>query len=147
MLLIFGFLFMVFIFAIVGIVSQFFHTLINLPSALLILVPLIFFLFASKSGNVFGRYIKMRKKKGHLYSEAELTALSIAIKNTIKFTIAVGGFCFIVFGIICLGYLGSPERLGPNLAICLTSLTYSIAVSYFVFFPTQAWAENKIKTL
>jgi flagellar motor component MotA len=48
--------------------------------------------------------------------------------------------------IAALAHLGSPDNLGPNLAISLMTLMYSIVISFFVFFPTQAWAENKIKT-
>jgi hypothetical protein len=147
MLLIFGFLFMVFVFAVVGIVSQFFHTLFNLPSVLLFLVPLLFFLFASKTGSVIGKYFVTSFKRDYVHTRAELEGLSVAIKNTIKFILATGGFSCITFAIVCLGHIGAPERLGPNLAISLTSLIYSIAVSYFVFFPTQAWAENKINIL
>jgi flagellar motor component MotA len=147
MLLIFGFLFMVSVFAVVGIVSQFFHTLLNLPSTLLILVPLIFFLFISKSGNVIGRYFVTSFKKDYAHTREELERLSVSIKNTVKFILATGGFNCITFAIISIGHIGNPERLGPNLAICLTSLIYAIGISYFVFFPTQAWAENKINIL
>jgi len=73
-----------------------------------------------------------------------LEGISVAIKNTIKFIFATGGFNCIAFAIISIGYIGAPEKLGPNLAISLTTLTYSIAICSFVFFPTQAWAENKI---
>ena len=147
MLLIFGFLFMVFFFTIVGLLSQFFQTLINLPSALLILVPLLFFLFITKSGSVIGKYFVTSFKKDYTHTISELEGLSVAIKNTIKLVLATGGFNCITFAIISIGHIGTPERLGPNLAICLLSLIYSIAIGYFVFFPIQAWAENKIKTL
>ena len=147
MLLIFGLLFMVFVFSVVGILSQFLQTLINLPSVLLILVPLIFFLFISKGGSIIGKYVVASFKRGYTYTREELEGLSLAIKNTVKFVLATGGFNCVTFAIISIGHMGNPERLGPNLAICLTSLIYSIAISYFVFFPTQAWAENKIQIL
>jgi flagellar motor component MotA len=147
MLLIFGFLFTVFVFAVVIIVSGFFHALVNFPSALLILVPLIFFLFTSKSGSIIGKYVVTSFKINYKHTRAELEGLYVAIKNTVKFILATGGFSCITFAIVSLGHIGNPERLGPNLAISLTSLIYSIAVSYFVFFPTQAWAENKINIL
>ena len=147
MLLIFGFLFTLCIFAAAGIFSQFLQTLINLPSVLLILVPLLFFLITSKSGGILVSYFKASLKKGHIYTRIELAALSVALKNTVKFILAAGGFYFLTFGIICLGYLGTPNRLGPNLAISLTSLTYSIAISFFIFFPAHAWAENKLSAL
>jgi len=144
MILLLGFLFLFFIFAIVGILSQSLEMLINLPSILLILVPLLFFLFTSKSGSIIGKYITTSFKRDYIHTQAELEGLSIAIKNTIKFILASGWFICIAFAIISLGYIGAPEKLGPNLAISLTTLTYSIAICYFVFFPTQAWAENKI---
>ena len=147
MLLIFGFLFMVIVFAVVGIVSQFFHTLINLPSALLILIPLLFFLFVSKSGSVIAKYFGTSFKRDYAHTLAELEGLSVAIKNTVKFILATGVFNCVTFAIISIGHMGTPEKLGPNLAICLTSLIYSIAISYFVFFPVQAWAENRINII
>jgi flagellar motor component MotA len=110
------------------------------------LVSLFFFLLISKSGNIIGRYIVMSFKKDHTYTKAELEGLSVSVKNTIKFILAVGGFGFLSGLTACLANLGSPERLGPNLAVSLISLTYSIIISFFVFFPLQAWAENKINT-
>ena len=146
MLLIFGFLFMVFIMTAVGILSQTLAFFIDLPSLSLILVSLFFFLPTSKSGNIIGRYIVMSFKKSHTYTKAELEGLSVSVKNTIKFILAVGGFGFLSGLIGCLANLGSPERFGPNLAVSLISLTYSIIISFFVFFPLQAWAENKINS-
>ena len=144
MFLLFGFLFMFLFFAIVGILSQSLEMLINLPSILLIFVPLVFFLFISKSGSIIGKYITTSFKRNYTHTRAELEGISVAIKNTNKFILASGGFFCIAFAIISLGYIGDPEKFGPNLAISLTTLTYSIAICYFVFFPTQAWAENKI---
>jgi flagellar motor component MotA len=147
MLLIIGFLFMVFIFAVVGILSGMAAVFIDLPSASLILVSLLFFLCVSKSGKILGRYIKTSFKKEHTYTGTELEALSAAVKNTIKFILATGGFGFMTGLIATLGYLGSPDKLGPNLAICLITLTYSITINAFVFLPVQAWAENKLNIL
>ncbi|GBU28226.1 hypothetical protein R84B8_01784 [Treponema sp. R8-4-B8] len=147
MLLIIGFLFMVFIFAIVSILSGVGTIFIDLPSALLILVPLIFFFLTSKSGNILGKYIKASFKKEYTYTETELETLSAALKNTIKFILAVGGFGFMTGLIASLAFLGSSDKLGPNLAVSLISLTYSITISCFVFFPVKAWAENKINLL
>jgi flagellar motor component MotA len=45
-----------------------------------------------------------------------------------------------------LYYLDAKDKIGPNLAVSLITLLYSITVSYFVFFPLQAWAENKINS-
>jgi len=147
MLLIIGFLFMVFILAVVGTLSGLLMAFIDLPSILLILVPLLFFVFTSKSGNILSMYIKTSFKKNYSYAETELAALSGAIKNTIKFILAVGGFGFVSGLLACLVNLENKEMLGPSLAISLLAFLYAIAVSVFIFLPTQAWAENKINIL
>jgi len=144
MLLIIGVLFMILALAIVGIFTGMAAVFIDLPSALLVLVPLLFFFFTSKSGKILGRYIKTSFKKEHAYIGTELKTLSVAIKHAIKFTLALGMFGFLAGGIAALGYLGAKERLGPILALSLITLTYSIMIICFVFIPVQAWAEIKI---
>ena len=144
MLLILGFLFMIIIFVATGILTQMLSFFLDLPSILLIVIPLLFFLIASKSGSIIGKYIVTSFKKSHSYTRTELIGLSISVKNTIRFILAVGGFGFL-FGLIAsLAHLGSFNRFGPNLAISLLTLTYSITISFFIFFPLQAWAENKL---
>jgi len=147
MLLIIGFLFMLIIFSVIGILSGAYRAFIDLPSALLVLVSLIFFCLVSKSGKIIGNYIKTSFKKEHIYTASELTSLSTAIKNTSKFILSVGGFGFLTGVIAALIYLDSKDRLGPFLATSLITLMYSITISCFALFPTQAWAENKINSL
>jgi len=144
MLLIYGFLFMVFIFAVISILSGALFMFIDLPSALLIIIPLIFYFITTKSGKILCSYIKTSTKKDYPYTADELVTLSGVIKNTIKFILAMGIFCFMA-GLIAS--LFNPEWMasfGPNFGISLLTLTYAITLSYFVFFPVQAWAENKI---
>jgi len=88
----------------------------------------------------------MSFKKDHAYTRAELEGLSVSVKNTIKFILAVGGFGVLYSLTASFVNLGSPERFGPNFALSLITLTYSIMISFFVFFPLQAWAENKINS-
>jgi len=146
MLLIFGTLFMIFMFVAVGILSQMLAFFLDLPSFLLIIIPLLFFLITSKNGIIIGKYIVLSFRKNHTYTRTELERIAISAKNTIRFILGMGGFGFL-FGLIAsLAHLGSLERFGPNLAISLMTLTYSISISYFVFFPLQAWAENKINS-
>jgi len=147
MLLIIGFLFMCFILAVVSILSNAGAIFIDMPSAALILVSLIFYWLVSKSGKIIGNYFKTSFKKEYIYAATELAALSTALKSTIKFILATGGFGFMIGLVATLYYLGSPDNLAPNLAVSLITLTYSIMISYFVFFPVQAWAENKIAAL
>jgi len=138
---------MLFFFAIIGLAGGLPGIFINIPAALLVLAPLVFFLFVTKSGKIISKYITTSFKKNNTYTKTELEQLSFAIKNTIKFILAAGGFCCIACMVISLGYIGSPEQLGPNLANSLLSFTYAIAIGFFVFFPVQAWAENKINTI
>ena len=146
MLFIFGLIFLI-VFFVVLILIPGTISILNIPSLFLILVPLLFFIITSKSGESISRYFKSSFKKDYPYTITELEELSLVIKNIIKFTLATGGFCSIIFVMISLSFLNVLERLGPNLAICLTTISYSIAISYFIFFPTQAWAENKVNEL
>ena len=146
MLIILGFLFMIIIFVASGILTQMLTFFLDLPSILLIVVPLLFFLISSKSGSNIGKYIVTSFKRNHTYTKTELVGLSISIKNTIRFLLSVGGFGFL-FGLIAsLAHIGSLDRFGPNLAISLLTLTYSITISFFIFFPLQAWSENKLNS-
>ena len=152
MLIIIGFLFTVFISVLVGGMTGMNGTrhgyaiLLDFPSALLIFILLFFFFFASKSGSIIGRYIKSSFKKNYAYTRAELVNLSTAIKNTIKFTLAAGIFGFLFGAIACLG-VGSYAEMGPNVAVSLITVLYAIIVSYLIFFPVQAWAENKLNAM
>jgi len=147
MLLIFGFLFLVIIYAVIGTAAGFLGILLDPFAFLLVIIPLFFFLFITKSGKIIGKYITASFKKDYSYEKTELEGLIFAIKNTVKFILATGVFGFIIFLVVSFGHIGVPERLGPSIAISLTSLTYSIAISFFVFFPVQAWAKNKINTM
>jgi flagellar motor component MotA len=147
MLIIIGFLFMVLILAGVGGLAQSLLMLLDVPSALLTLICLLFFLLTSKSGSVIGRYIKSSFKKNYVYTKTELEGLSTAAKTTVWFILGTGGFGFVTGVIGSLANLRDRELLGPNLAISLITVLYSIMVSFFIFFPVQAWAENKINLL
>ena len=143
MLLIFGILFTILVFAVLVMLFHLSSVFISMPSMLFLLVFLLFFLLISKSGKVILMYIKTSFKKEYEYTKTELECISLTIKNTIKFIIASGIFGFITFIIVALANLESKEVLGPALAMSLTSLTYSIALSYLVFFPVKVWADNK----
>ena len=148
MLIIIGFLFSVliswFVSLPMGISGSSF---IDMPSALLTLVFLFFFFLTSKSGSIISRYIRSSFKKNYNYTRTELVSLSTAVKNTIKFTLAAGGFGFLAGLIAVLASLQNKEMLGPNLAISLLTVFYAIIVSYIIFFPVQAWAENKLNAM
>lgn len=143
MLLLAGFLFMVFMFAMLGVLTGAPAVFLDAPSALCLLVPLVFFLCASGSGTILGGYVAKSFKKEYAYAEAELKALSTAAKNTARFILSTGAVLFLAGVAASLFYLESKDTLGPNLAVSLLTLLYSAAASCFVFLPVQAWAENK----
>jgi len=149
MILIYGFLFMIFFYAAIGTLAAgtfpgFLFMYTNLISLLLIFVPLIFFLLITKNGNYIGNYFKASVKKDYVYTRTELEGLSSAAKNAFKFTIGTGLFCFFLFSILSLSVLGDKQQLGPFLAITLSTITFAVGISYFIFFPVEAWAQNKI---
>jgi len=143
MLIIFGVLFMLCAYAAVGAFSGAGWIFLNLPSALLVFAPLLFFLVASKSGRVLGRYVSASFRKDPAYTKAELATLSRAAKNAGKFVLWAGAFAFLAGTIAALAFLGSPGSLGPNVAISLITLAYAVSANCFVFLPVRAWAENK----
>jgi len=147
MLLIIGFLFMVVILVCVSVLTGVGGVYADMPSFLFVLIPLIFFFFVSKSGKILCEYIKTSFKREHVYTVTELTSLSTAVKNTIRFLFFICGFGFFTGLITVLAFLGSPENIGPNAAIALLTVLYPVLISGFVFFLVQPWAENKIITL
>ena len=150
MLIIFGFLFLVFFFSLFSLLKiggGVLLFLVDPPAISLIIISLLFFLYVSKNGGVIGKYIKNSFKKNYAYTKAELTSLSIALKSTIKFLLGIGGLgCFVGITFV-FRYLERKEYLGPSLAITLFTLIYVFAISFFVFYPTQAWAENRLNAL
>ena len=147
MLLITGFLFMVFIFVGMGLLMGIGMMMVDFPSALFILISLVFFFLTSKSGKTIGSYFSASFKKDYIYNKNELAALGAAAKYAVKFVTAIGAFGFL-FGITgALMYLENPQMLGPNLAVSLITLLYAVATGVFIFLPLQTWAEIKQKPL
>lgn len=120
---------------------------IDSPSFLVIVLPLIFFLCATKSGKAIGGYIKSSLKRNHEYGASELEIIAASAKNMVKFTLASGWLGFFSGLIAMLASIDNPALIGPNLAVSFITLFYSFAISYLVFFPVQAWAENKAKLI
>jgi len=147
MLLFIGLLFTILIYAVIGKTAGFLGIIADRWSLIIILCSLTFFMITSNCAGVIGRYIVSSFKKNYEYTINELAKLSAVIKNIIRFVLAAGGFVFVTFAIVSLGHIGAPEKLGVSLGICLSSLTYAVAISFFIFFPAQVWAENKINSL
>lgn len=147
MLLIFGFLVMICMCAIVGMLTGNAIVFADLPSALIILVPLVFFLCVTTSGKIMGRYCRSSFIKHYAYTRGELAGIACAAKNAIRFILGLGGFGFFAGIIASLTRLDTLEYLGPNLAISLLTVLYAITFSFFTFLPLQAWAENRLSLL
>jgi flagellar motor component MotA len=146
MLIIAGFLFAVLFTAFIGAIDGGLYRYINIPSLVIILAPLVFFLCVTKSGGIIIGYIKTSLKRNHEYEQSELESIAAAVKNTVKIIHAAGGFGFMLGLIAVLVNLNTPEAFGRSLSVSLIVVLYSIAISFFVFFPLQAWAENRIKS-
>jgi len=139
-----GTLFMILLFIVSGLVSGMGVFFIDIIFIVFILVSLAVFMWLSASGKVITQYIKTSLQKDHSYSTTELNKIATACKSTIRFTIGLG-FIWFMFGIVqTLGNIGTPEVIGITVAMSLISLLYSLAISFLVFCPLQAWAENGI---
>ena len=143
MILFSGLIFTIVYTAIIGIIDGELAWFIDMASLFFILVPLLFFLFITKNGKTIYSYIKTSFKKNRTYSKCELNNIAHAAKNAMKIILASGGFSFLSGLAIMLRRLDGPQMLGPYFSIMITSLLYSIGLSYFSFFPLKVWAEKK----
>ena len=153
MILIKGLLFLVlsivFISVVSGIASAAVQTIfifLDLPSLVMVVVPLLFFLSVTKSGKHIRTYIRLSFKKndGDLYNKSTLQAIIFASKNAIKFCVGIGILNFL-YGInVMLVSLDAPEAIGPMIAISTITIIYSLGIGFFMFLPLQAWAQNKM---
>ena len=120
----------------------------DMPSLFYILAVLIFFSQVSRSGKVINNYIKSSFQKNYEYSATELEMIALSAKNMLKLSHATGWFGFFAGAIhVLVAFTDQPEMLGPATGVSFISALYGIAIGYFVFFPLQAWAENKLLLL
>ena len=143
MILLIGLLFIVIFTLLIGAVIGMAYMVINLPSIIIVLAPLIYFLVITKSGNIITDYIKSSFKKNYKYCKAELESISMAARHSVRITLATGCFGFIIGIIGMLMRLDDPQTIGPMLAVALLTMLYSIGIGFFVIFPLYVWAENR----
>ena len=146
MILFTGVLFTILYIAFVAVIGGELAWYIDFASLVFILAPLVYFLFITKSGKSICGYIKSSFTRNYTYVKWELDNIASAAKNAIKVTLAAGGVSFLIGLMMILRRLDDPKTLGVYLSIMFVSLLYSVGIGFFVFFPLQAWAENKIKT-
>jgi len=129
-----------------GIVGGHLIVFIDLGSLLLLVVPILFYFFISKSGKIILEYVKASFKRHHAYEKAELENISAAMKSTVKATLATGFLIFLIGLISDFASAPSAEIIFISLAMNLIAPLYAIGISLFMFFPTQIWAENRLNT-
>ena len=147
MIIFIGILFSVAFTVLVGLLCGNLVFFIDLWSLMIIIFPTVFFLWVTKNGRIFKEYIKSSLTQYHKQSAAELENTAAAARSTMKIVLAAGFFSFIAGLLNVLGNLDNPQYLGPNVAVALISVFYSVSISYFIFFPLQTWAENKAKNI
>ena len=145
MILLIGLLFSVLFTLVIGAISGMIYAFIDLLSVTIVLIPLIFFLVSTKSCKIITEYMISSFKKNYEYSNAELESIVRVAKHSIRITLATGWFGFIIGIIGMLHRLDDPHTIGPMLAVGLLTVLYSIGVGFFMLFPLQVWAENRIQ--
>ena len=147
MILFTGILFTILYIAFVAVIGGELAWYIDAASLVFVLAPLAYFLLITKNGKSICCYVKSSFTKNYAYVKGELDSIAGAAKNAMKVTLAAGGVSFLIGLMIILRRLDDPQTLGVYFSVMLVSLLYSLGISFFVFFPLQAWAENKIKAL
>ena len=145
MILFAGVLFTIIYVAFVAVIGGELAWYVDAASFVFVLAPLVYFFLITKSGKSICSYVKSGFTKNYAYARGELDSIAGAAKNAMKVTLAAGGISFLIGLMIVLRRFDDPQMLGPYLSVMLVSLLYSLVISFFVFFPLQAWAENKIK--
>jgi len=120
-------------------------SLISLYSLLVIIFACLLYLFISGNNRIFFGYLKKDFRKKPVYEKIELDNISSALGGLIKVSLGTGALVFIFCLISILYRLDDPASIGPNLAVSLLTVIYSISISLFVFFPTKAWADKNSK--
>ncbi|MCL2620671.1 MAG: hypothetical protein FWD97_07040 [Defluviitaleaceae bacterium] len=125
--------------------------LIDVPSLAFVLIPLVVFSQLSGNAKLLRVYFSGSFKKAHQFSKDELEGFVLAVKGNMKVAIATGAVAFLVA--LVAGVLPSwladygNELFILNLMISILPMIYAIGIAYFVLFPVQMWAENRLKTL
>ncbi|MCR5502158.1 MAG: hypothetical protein K6F53_04060 [Lachnospiraceae bacterium] len=113
---------------------------IDLPSLLLILLFLIPGLIIMGEWKDFIRSFSVGIRQ---YSLLELKNIIGAVCAAQKLTMFGALFAIISSGILILGQINDPQRLGPNLAVALLAGIYALAIEFFLM-PLRINAERRM---
>jgi flagellar motor component MotA len=124
----------------------------NIASLLCVLVPLLLFLILTNNGRIIKIYIMSSMKKEHRFDKDELQTIAGAAKSTGRFALGTGAFFCLANILTMLSYMNFEDEFGASrlvydIAMTLISLLYAIAIAFFIFYPLQVWAENKLREL
>ena len=102
---------------------------LDMPSAVLLLLVLIPGLIIMGEWKDFLKAFSVGIKK---YTLLELKNIKEAVAAAQKLTIFGALLAIITSAVIVLGKLGSPETLGPNLAVCCLAGFYAVIIEFFL---------------
>ena len=113
---------------------------LDLPSLVLLFLVLIPGLIIMGAWKDFTKSFSVGIKK---YTLLELKNIKEAVAAAQKLTIFGALLAIITSAVIVLGKLGSPETLGPNLAVCCLAGFYAVIIEFFLM-PLSLNTERKM---
>lgn len=113
---------------------------LDLPSLVLLFLVLIPGLIIMGEWKDFLKAFSVGIKK---YTLLELKNIKEAVAAAQKLTIFGALLAIITSAVIVLGKLGSPETLGPNLAVCCLAGFYAVIIEFFLM-PLSLNTERKM---
>ncbi|MBQ6441512.1 MAG: hypothetical protein IJJ13_02830 [Lachnospiraceae bacterium] len=113
---------------------------LDLPSIILIVAVLIPGLLIMGEWKDFIKSFSVGIKP---YTLLELKNIIGAVSAAQKLTVFGALFAIITSGILIIGRLDNPEKLGPNLAVCFLAGFYAVIIEFFLL-PLRLNAERKM---
>jgi hypothetical protein len=117
-----------------------------------IILPVALFLIFTKNGRIIWNYMHSSLDKNHQFSKTELQSIVTATRASGKFALGTGVFCLLGSFIMILANFNYAEQFAMNvllrnLGVAFLTPLYTIAIAFFIFYPLQVWAENKLREL
>lgn len=114
-----------------------------------LLTLLLLFLIFTNSGRIFSSYIRHSVQRGYQFTRDELQGIIYASRYTGRFTMGCGivfFLCRCLWALACLNFEdeGGAFTLTRNIIAAILPLTYALTIAFFIFYPLQVWAENKL---
>lgn len=123
--------------------SSEFDYYVDVPSIALILVVDVLFLIADNGFADFGRGFALAFTKGKSATEEEIKRSILIIKMIGKVTMLASAAICLVSITALLHILESPETIGPNIAVCILTITYSLFIA-LILVPIRVRLEQRL---